>query len=463
MHSNRYTEFLLLLAEIESVKGEYDLASQYCLQASRLLECEPSCKQLLLTPSTSQGPPSEGERETVSKSPVKMASSDLFSDDDSFLDQVASLDIHTPPTSPLGSDTMKWTSPLHPIELHPQACLCSMCTNPPSLLHKAQLVVQCCSIALSQARDQLEKQCVSVDTPALMSRIYLVSSVLISLKEMVHKRIEKCDRVLEGVGVPETEQADHVTGTSSHVTGGRTNDKLKVNRSSHSAKGAQRRPKKCSKTTPQSTPEQTNHSIVKSPAFQCILASIVITKSECSILMERPGEAIKEVKSALSLLEEHHMDKELCLALAQLHFQMGVAAVQEVELNVPAVATELWEGKRKMEELDNDSTTTSRSRVKSSRKNSNRRTKASGTKSSSTNKHMCQDSQFSSALEHFVTCYQLCFPTLPAILTREVCQWVGLLVRGVGGAEEVVAHFVNAGMNCTLTHQTVYSLGKKIR
>ena len=63
-------------------------------------------------------------------------------------------------------------------------------------------------------------------------------------------------------------------------------------------------------------------------------------------------------------------------------------------------------------------------------------------------------------------CYQLCFPSLPAVLTREVSQWVGLLVRGrrgEGGGAEIAAHFVNTGINCTLTHQTIYCIGKKMR
>ena len=460
----------MLLSEIETVKGEYELASQYCLQISKLLESESHCRQLLSSSTTANGQSEGGAAREADQSGMEMADCDSFSDEDSFLEHVASLDIHTPPSSPRGEGAIKGIPPLHRLELHPQACLCQVCTNPLSLLHTASMVVQCCEIALWRTKNRIEKE-LSVDktTSAVgcLQLASLLATALDSLREMVNGRSEKCDKILERIYYPEAKQIGHVSAV----------DKSRGKGSSRSTKTAPKRTKKSSKLS-QCSAEPSNYSVTKATRFQCIFANITGAKSECFLLLERPKEVIEEAESVLSeLIREGYTDKELSTSLARLHYQLGVACVQEVELHQPAVARQLWEGSllRKNEggdfcSLTDDGSATNRSsRSRSTRKTTTRKTKATSSKSSSTSKKSSRDSissPFSRSLNHFLTCYQLCFPNLPAVITREVCQWVGLLVRGgaVGMAtEEMAGHFLNSGINCTLTHQAVYSLGKKIR
>ena len=489
MHSfSRYTEFLLLLCEVESIKGDYELSSQYCLQAAKLLECDTHCKQLLATQdqSTVGGMNSEGQSTvggatlTDSASYVKMIDYETSLDEDSFLDQMANLDIHTPPSSPKyhvhSRNVIKGVSPSLPaMELHPQACLCQVCTNPQSLLHTARLVVQCCSVAHMQTKDELEKEKDSIDSSVSLTRVHLVANALVSLREMVNKRIEKCNKALESIsisGAAETTRID--------------SNKTKTKGSSRSTKSASQRTKKSSKSPLTSRSESSRCSIAESAAFQCVLADIAVMKAECSLILERPREAIEELESALLLLgqgdnEDNCVNKELGVARAWLHYQKGVACVQEVALTRPELAAQLYEENvRERGEikplLEDSSVATKSKRTRAVRKattfasSTTRRTRHTAAKSNTASKggsrQEAVQNPFSHSLKHFLTCYQLCFPSLPALLTREVCQWVGLLVRGwrgEGGGDEMAAHFVNAGINCTLTHQTIYCLGKKIR
>ena len=475
---SRFTEFSLLLSKIESVKGEYELATQYCLQTSKLLESESHCQQLLLMPSTN-GQREEGKEITgESKNDVEMADYDSFSDEDSFLDHVANLDIHTPPSSPRGSAVfIKGTPPLHGLEVHPKACLCQVCTNPLSLLHTAKLVVQCVDVALWQTRDKMEKASASTDEVTnvtdLERRVSLLASALVNLKDVVNQRMTKCDKMLEGVSLLEySEGQGHVTGTS-----GRDGRRKGSSRSTKSA--PQRKTNKSSKTASKDSSEIHHYSVTKAIEFKCVLADLATAEAECCILLEKPSKAMEVAKSALSQLQgDDHTDKELCLALARLHYQMGVACVQEVELNQPVVAKQLWEECSRKEEVkceekeeaqcstDGGTKSTTRSKSKSSnRRTTTRRTKTTASKKSAKSVPNLDSvkSPFSQSLEHFLMCYQLCFPNLPSVLMREVCQWVGLLVRAAGATQELSAHFINSGINCTLTHQAVYSLGKKIR
>jgi hypothetical protein len=428
-----------------------------------------------------------GGATTTSDSCIKKIVYDTSFDDDSFLDQMANLDIHTSPSPAQDSSIIKVVSPpsLPAMELHPGACLCQVCTNPQSELHTARLVVQCCNIALMQTRDGLEK-----DSNMDLARVRVVADVLVSLREMIGKRVEKCDKVLESVNTAGGVEKRNETMT---VGCGRTKTK-------NSSRSAGHRTKKSTKSPSVSSSESTHRSIDESADFRCVLASIAVAKSECSLILEQPKEAIEELESALSRLRQGNnddcVDKELGVARAWLHYQMGVACVQEVELSQPEFSARLYEERasegdeiKQLVEDDAVATTTSRSkRSRTTKKTSSasastakkmsttnsasastrpRRTRNTAVKSNSASSRQDgRENRFSPALQHFLTCYQLCFPSLPAVLTREVSQWAGLLVRGrrgEGGGAEIAAHFVNTGINCTITHQTIYCIGKKMR
>ena len=335
--------------------------------------------------------------------------------------------------------------------------------------------MQCCNVVLMQTRDKLEKED-SIDSCVNLARVHLVADALVSLRETVNKRIKKCDKVLESVNAARDVDRNEI------MTIGDGGRKEKP-RAKNSSRSAGQRAKKSTKSP------STHCSIAESAEFQCVLASIAVAKSECSLILERPKEAIKELESALSELshgdkDNSVVDKELGVARAWLHYQMGVACVQEVELSQPELSARLYEERMsegdEIKRLIEDDSVATISRSKRSRtakktatsstSTSTRRTRNTAAKSNSASKGSSRqealENSFSLALEHFLTCYQFCFPSLPAVLTREVSRWVGLLVRGwrgEGGGAEIAAHFVNTGINCTLTHQTIYCLGKKIR
>lgn len=367
------------------MRGEYDLSSHHCLQVARLLECHTLCKQLLAAQTTEQNQSVMGVAKGMSP----------------------------PPSLPA-------------MELHPQACLCQMCTNPQSLLHTTRLVVQCCDLILMKTRDKIEREhC--VDSSMNLATVHLVADAVVRLREVIDTRIKKCDKVLQSVYTTEAVERSGMIIAKDGDSKGAGKERTKTKNSSRSTKSTRQKTKKFTKSPSSFNSDSALCSIAESTEFQCVQASIALTMSECSLMLEQPKEAIKDLESALSQLrhgdKDSCLDKEMGVARAWLHYQMGVACVQEVELRQPKLSAQLYEG-------------------------------------------IVRARDFSLALKHFLTCYQLCFPSLPAILTREVSQWVGLLVRGrrgEGGGAEIAAHFVNAGINCTLTHQTIYCLGKKIR
>lgn len=64
-------------------------------------------------------------------------------------------------------------------------------------------------------------------------------------------------------------------------------------------------------------------------------------------------------------------------------------------------------------------------------------------------------------LEQFLCSYQLCFPVMPTILLRETCLWLALLLPD--SDSEHSHHFLALSQHISLSHQTVLSLGKKLR
>ncbi|KAL5475210.1 hypothetical protein EMCRGX_G027283 [Ephydatia muelleri] len=62
--------------------------------------------------------------------------------------------------------------------------------------------------------------------------------------------------------------------------------------------------------------------------------------------------------------------------------------------------------------------------------------------------------------EYFLMAFQLCFPFSSVLLLRETCLWLSSCM-----AEDsplLAGHFLSLGMQLTLTHQAVYSIGQKL-
>eukprot|EP00731_Ephydatia_muelleri_P013021 Em0007g331a len=65
------------------------------------------------------------------------------------------------------------------------------------------------------------------------------------------------------------------------------------------------------------------------------------------------------------------------------------------------------------------------------------------------------------AREYFLMAFQLCFPFSSALLLRETCLWLSSCMAEASPL--LAGHFLSLGMQLTLTHQAVYSIGQKLR
>ena len=65
------------------------------------------------------------------------------------------------------------------------------------------------------------------------------------------------------------------------------------------------------------------------------------------------------------------------------------------------------------------------------------------------------------AVEYFLMAFQLCFPYSSALLLRDTCLWLSSSMAE--GSPLLASHFLSLGMQLTLTHQAVYSIGQKLR
>lgn len=65
------------------------------------------------------------------------------------------------------------------------------------------------------------------------------------------------------------------------------------------------------------------------------------------------------------------------------------------------------------------------------------------------------------AMGYFLMAFQLCFPFSSVLLLRETCLWLGSCMAET--TPLLAAHFLSFGMQLTLTHQAVYSIGQKLR
>ncbi len=63
------------------------------------------------------------------------------------------------------------------------------------------------------------------------------------------------------------------------------------------------------------------------------------------------------------------------------------------------------------------------------------------------------------SIDEFLLSYQYCFPLMPALLLRDTCQWLGVLLQEMNHAH----HFLSYSQHISLSHQTALSLGDKIR
>lgn len=149
-------------------------------------------------------------------------------------------------------------------------------------------------------------------------------------------------------------------------------------------------------------------------ALECIRARCLLAK-RCAVLAQ------KVLTDALAEVALERRGPELSLLLGELHYYMGVALAQQLEDEALTQQLE-GEGERTWFEV-------------------------------------AEGPLYEQCIEEFMTCYQLCFPVMPTILLRETCLWLSLLLPNTDHAH----HFLSLSQHISLMHQTVLSLGKKLR
>lgn len=154
---------------------------------------------------------------------------------------------------------------------------------------------------------------------------------------------------------------------------------------------------------------------VQSTRLVGVKSKIACARARCLLAGRQTMLAQQVLKAALMDMETEPGDHYWSLVQAELHYFMGVATAQRLEEG--AEQEEVW---------------------------------FEGTLDTQLHKQ---------CVEEFMQCYQLCFPVMPTILLRETCLWLALLLAEPSHTH----HFLSLSQHIALMHETILSLGKKLR
>lgn len=461
---NRYIEFCNVLCEIHLTRGHLECSLVFINQVAKLLECEEYCKcvissievQVKSMPTCADG----AENQQSGDASVECSSSFSEDSDDSFLSEMAA-SVKTPPLRRTGTKD-------HLLSTHPPLCTCLMCVSHVSLLQSVKLALLVCDLAMQRT---LEFQAENI-IPELNGCAETLLKVLSDANALLNNRIPKCNKVMESIVLS--------GGNNIHIVS-HSKSKPKSQRSNRAGKSTKKTSRKSQ------DPLSSLLDITRSSSYFCVYADQAKLTADCYLLLLQPDEAITCVESAIERETIPHMDVFSNEKLAHLHYTLGVARVQELENNHPELAKSLWEGGSSSEEKtvgqtidqendplranlkvsqskDSEEDPLVTRRPRRGRKAVSKSRTECTTQKPPSSKHLSQVQLSKAAtkvVEHFLTAYQLCFPTMPAFLLRDTSRWLTLLLSG--NSPDVASHFLALSMNVTLTHQTIYSLGKKIK
>lgn len=153
---------------------------------------------------------------------------------------------------------------------------------------------------------------------------------------------------------------------------------------------------------------------VSSTRLVGVKAELMCARARCLLADMQAVQAQQVLTTTLADIGTQCRDHESSLVLARLHYYVGVALAQQLE----------------------------------------EETRQEGVWFENTSSHLHKQ-----CVEEFMTCYQLCFPMMPTILLRETCLWLGLLLT----EPDHTHHFLSLSQHIALMHDTVVSLGKKLR
>ena len=170
----------------------------------------------------------------------------------------------------------------------------------------------------------------------------------------------------------------------------------------------------------------THHSILPlyftgSHTHYCISLRQSISQAETHLHQQNTSKALRICKQAISSTSHiSSTSPEVSHILGRLHLVTGIALVQDLEERRPKVADKLWRN----------------------------------------NLQSIPDSVMK-FLSHFFTAYQLCFPVGPSLLLRDTCQWLCVCLSSTH--VDLAHHFLSQSVQVSLSHQSVYAMGKKWR
>lgn len=357
---SRYCEFLILHYDISVQSARVAHAAVLSSQLTQLLKCTvlidslspPSATPISPTLSSEATPTSPSSEATPMSSPA-LSSADS-SDDSSLAAELAGLSLAEVP----GKDPVL-------CDLHSAPSICGG---------------SCCSVVwLRQALRFVSIASQNVASCHMTSHVARVDRVLGAACDLLTQHWQSHGDIdLSPVGIP-------------------TLIKLRVSK-------VKRRGKKVKKAMK-----------VSSTRLVGVKAELVCARARC-LLADRQAVLTQQVlRTTLADIGRECRGHESSLALARLHYYMGVALAQQLE----------------EEEAEQD-----------------------GVWFEDTSSHLHEQ-----CVEEFMMCYQLCFPTMPTILLRETCLWLALLLTG----PDHTHHFLSLSQHIALMHETVVSLGKKLR
>ena len=438
-------------------------------QIAKLLECEDYCKSVITSieiqvKSTSPTCGDNVERKASTETVItadESSSAQSDDSDDSFLSELVA-SVQTPPLSRAGAAQTS----NHTLNTHPSFCTCLMCVCHTSLLQNVKLALLVCELATQMA---LESQGDHV-VPNINSCAETILKVLSDASELLNNRIPKCNSVFKSIVI---QGGGNVCNTTVH-----SRPKSKSQRAKKSGKSNEKSSR---------TGNEPSLDVTRSSSYFCVSAELTKLTADIYLLLLQPDEAIICIERTLDVEKAARTETFSNEKLAQLHYTLGIARVQQLEISHPELAKSLWEGGSSSKEKSNVQVAVDQEndprranlqhgkdvpeeeilvtrRPRRSRKAISKSKPGSTTQiqPSSKSKLPVQLSQAAmKVVEHFFIAYQMCYPSMPALLLRDITRWLALLLSG--DSSDIASHFLALSMNITHTHQTVYSLGKKIK
>ena len=219
--------------------------------------------------------------------------------------------------------------------------------------------------------------------------------------------------------------------------------------------------KPCPETTPTTT-SAPPPLFVFSPAqcARCLQLSQAVAKAKELLQVQRAAEALKLLRTTLAEFGDmvvpgvsSHIGVDLSIELAQLHYTIGLCIVHQMHSTSPRLTDKLLWANHDSEMLSKQRTIVLKSMSDPE--------SISAKEFPTSKKLRALFHSLTEAVDHFLTCYQLCFPGMPSNILHNVCGWLAVCL----GCFEprLASHFASLSVQVSLRHQAAYTWGRKLR